>query len=90
MLEIMSTASLISAMKAAESTNTQDSLIGNLLWLDKAFGHKEVVVRLYADLPASERSLCWSAHKIIDGKREDACFYNGGLVLHDTEWSIHS
>jgi len=92
MIEIISTKQLVDSMKLAQETNTEEQLIRWLLWLDSFNDHKNVIVEILQDIPMNPGFICWYAYRVIDGKKETAPFYNGGLVYHknSNEWSVHS
>lgn len=86
MLNINNT-TLMEAIKVSKESKSEASLIEQLIYLDGMFPDVEdAVVVLSPDFPISEKSLRWYAHR----KSNSMPLLNGGLVLHDDVWSVHT
>lgn len=80
-IETTITLQLIQAAAAADSAKSLYEALNSL----NHFGGDGTTVELVPDIPACDSMWCWYA------KRDNGdCYYNGGLLHRDGEWSLHS
>lgn len=81
---------MMQVIEVANQTDSLSSLLDALKHLDNFFGRERAVVKLGPCFPASGSLWDWAAFKKKDDGALSDCFYNGGLLYRDGEWSLHS